>query len=73
MEDDLNIFGKCKTTSIFWGNGRRQKKIEMEDDLKYYRIFGFKWKTPQFFVNKIMMQPETSKIKTMVLAPLRVT
>ena len=47
------------------------KFLKMEDDLKYFRIFClFKWKTPQFFVNKIIMQPETFQIETMVVAPL---
>ena len=46
----------------------------MEDDLKYYRNFwGLNGRQPQFFVNKIIMQPETFKIKTMVVTPLRVT
>ena len=50
------------------------KFLKMEDDLKYFRIFLlFKWKTPQFFVNKIIMQPETFQFETMVVAPLRVT
>ena len=50
------------------------KFLEMEDDLKYFHIFClFKWKTPQFVVNKIIMQPETFQIETMVVAPLRVT
>ena len=27
------------------------KFLKMEDDLKYFQFFLFKWKTPQFFVN----------------------
>ena len=39
MEDDLNLFCKWKTTSIFF-NGRRPQFFNMEDNL----IF-FEWKT----------------------------
>ena len=68
MEDDLNFF-KWKTTSIL---------LKMEDDHNFSkmecRLISFEnGRHPQFFVNKIIMQPETFKIKTMVVAPLRVT
>ena len=34
MEDDLNFFGKWKTTSTFLANGRRPQLFgQMEDDL----------------------------------------
>ena len=50
MEDNLNLFGKSRTTSTFL-NGRQS----------------------QLLVIKIVMQPETFKIETMVVAPLRET
>ena len=68
MEDDLNIFE----------NGRRPQLIFlMEDDLNFFE----NGRRPNFFLSKErfkkilekIMQPETLKIKTMVVAPLRVT
>ena len=46
----------------------------MEDNLNFFENGG----QPQYFLmeddlNKIIMQPETFKIKTLVVAPLRVT
>jgi hypothetical protein len=77
MEDDLNFFE----------NGRRPQFLEMEDNLNFLEMeynlnFLGKWKTtliflngrrPHYFVNKIIKQPKTFKIETMVVAPLRVT
>ena len=62
MEDDI----------IFKKNGRQLNFFNMEDDLNFF----LNGRRPQFFLkmedNKIM-QPKTFKIKTIVLAPLRVT
>ena len=61
-------------TSIFLGNGRRPQVLKMEDDLKYFRNFiCLNGRHLNFFVNKIIMQPETFQFETMVVAPLRVT
>ena len=64
MEDDLNVFGKWNTTSIFF---------KWKTTSVFFVIFCLNGRRPQFFVNKIIMQPETFKIETMVVAPLRVT
>ena len=41
----------------------------MEDSLNFFQ----NERQPQFLVDEIIMQPETFKIETMVVAPLRVT
>ena len=61
-------------TSIFWGNGRRPQiflyiKFLVNGRQPHFFENG---RQPQFIVNKVIMQPETFKIKTMVVAPLRV-
>ena len=57
-------------TSIFLGNERRPQFFgEMEDDLNFF----LNGRRPHYFVNKIIKQPKTFKIETMVVAPLRVT
>ena len=43
--------------------------LKMEDSLNFFE----NERQPQFLVNEIIMQPETIKIETMVVAPLRVT
>ena len=43
--------------------------LKMEDSLNFFE----NERQPQFLVNEIIMQPETFKIETMVVAPLRVT
>ena len=68
MKDDLN----------FKENGRRPNLfLKMEDKLNYFE----NGRRSQFFENgrrlhkknKKIMQPQTFQIKTMVVAPLRVT
>ena len=68
------FFCEWKTTLMFLGNGRRPQVFKNGRRPQIFSYFFlFKWKTPQFFVNKIIMQPETFQIETMVVAPLRVT
>ena len=59
IEDDL-IFFEMEDDLNFLGNGRRP----------YFFLNG---RRPHYFVNKIIKQPKTFKIETMVVAPLRVT
>ena len=59
MEDDPNFFGNGRRPQFF-ENGRRPQ-------------FLSKWKTALKKIIKRIMLPETLKIKTMVVAPLRVT
>ena len=64
MEDDLNFFE----------NGRQPHFFQMEDNLNLIQIEDdlnnlVNGRQPQ----KIIIQPKTIQIKTMVVAPLRVT
>ena len=87
MEDDLH-FSLNGRRPQFFENGRRPHFfLKMEDDLNFFlngrrpqflkmktaSFFFDNGKGPQYFVNKIIMQPETFKIETMVVEPLRVT
>ena len=58
MEDDL----------IFLVNGRRPESFQMEDNLNIL-VNGDNLN----FIQKQIMQLKTIKVKTMVVAPLRVT
>ena len=65
MEDDLNIFEKGRRPQ-FIENERRPQFFEMEDDLMF--LVNGRLKK----IIKKIMQPETLKIQTRVVAPLRV-
>ena len=75
------FFGKWKTTSnkIMQPKTSKSKTViflKMEDDLNFLengrRPYFFGQRKTQQIIKKIR-QPETLKIKTMVVAPLRVT
>ena len=73
MEDDL-IFEKCKKTLIFFETGRQpQFFFKLEDDLNILLNLTTSIDSNGRQSRKKIIQPKTIKIKTMVVAPLRVT
>jgi hypothetical protein len=72
-----------QTTSNFFENGRQPQFLQIKDDLKYLCkqfflngdiVICLKMEDEiNFVVNKIIMHPETFKIKAMVVSMLRVT
>ena len=73
MEDDLNCF-KCKMTLIVFQMKDNLIFFQMDDNLNLIQMeYDLNILANGRQPKKKIMQPKTIKIKTMVVAPLRVT